>query len=301
MPRTYRFITADVFTNRRFGGNPLAVILDAKGLSDAEMQRIAREFNLSETTFVLPPASAQHACAMRIFTPGLELPFAGHPTVGTAIVLAECGLLPAGTESMVIEEKVGPVPVALSSRDGIRQAVFTVPRRPERGGVPPARADLARILSLPVDAIASEVEPLTYSAGVLFTFIPLRDVQALSAIRIDLAAWTDSLASGPAPHVFAFTMTDWKKGEEIQARMFAPAMGIAEDPATGAASAALAGLLVDLQQPAGGSRRWRIRQGEAMGRPSLITVEADLADNHLAAVRVGGGAVIVSHGEIMLD
>lgn len=301
MPKIYRFVTADVFTDRRFGGNPLAVILDAKGLSDADMQRIAREFNLSETTFVLPPAQSRHSCAMRIFTPGVELPFAGHPTVGTAIVLAESGLLPAGADRIVIEEKVGPVPVALSRRNSGMQAVFTVPRLPERGDAQFVRSDLCRLLGLPADAIAPGIEPMTYSAGVPFTFIPLRDTQALSSIRFDLSVWTDSLAKTAAPHVFAFTMTDWQKGDEIQARMFAPAMGIAEDPATGGAAAALVGLLVDLQKPGDGSRRWSLRQGETMGRPSLIMMEADIAAGRLAAARIGGGAVIVSRGELQLD
>lgn len=296
MPRRYRFVTADVFTEDLFGGNPLAVFPEANGLTDAEMQRIAREFNLSETTFVLPPQDPAHTCAMRIFTPGTELPFAGHPTVGTAIVLAEAGRLAPGASQMVIEEKVGPVPVTLSSG----RATFSIPRLPVRSAAPCAAADLARVLGLPTDAIAGAMPPAVYNAGVPFCFVALRDAAALAAIRLDHAAWSALLAGTDAPHVFAYTLADWRNGDEARARMFAPAMGIAEDPATGGAAAAFAGLLADLQQPADGTRRWIIRQGEEMGRPSRIALEGDFAGGKLVAARVGGAAVIVSRGEFLL-
>lgn len=296
MPRHYRFVTADVFTEDLFGGNPLAVFPEAEGLTDAEMQRIAREFNLSETTFVLPPQDPRHTCAMRIFTPGTELPFAGHPTVGTAIVLAEAGRLPPGASQMVIEEKVGPVPVMLAGG----RATFSIPRLPVRSVAPLPAADLARVLSLPAAAMAEAMPPAVYNAGVPFCFVALRDAAALAAIRLDPAAWSALLAGTEAPHVFAYTLADWRHGEEARARMFAPAMGIAEDPATGGAAAAFAGLLADLQQPRDGTRRWIIRQGEEMGRPSRIALEGDFKGGRLVAARVGGAAVIVSRGEFLL-
>lgn len=301
MPRHYRYITADVFTDRLFGGNPLAVFPDATGLSDVDMQRIAREFNLSETTFVLPPADPRHTCSMRIFTPGAELPFAGHPTVGTAIVLAERHLLPAGADRIVIEERVGPVSITVrpASASSAAFAEFTLPKLPERiGGLPPA-PDLARMLGLDADAIPAGVTPAAYSAGVPYACVPLRDAAALAAARLNSGIWEELLARTATPHVFIFTAVDWQAGREIRARMFAPALGVSEDPATGSAVAAFAGFLADLQKPRDGRHAWLIRQGGEMGRPSRISLDCDFANGGLIAARIGGQAVIVSEGEFL--
>jgi trans-2,3-dihydro-3-hydroxyanthranilate isomerase len=299
--RPYKFVLADVFTDRIFGGNQLAVLTDARGISDGDMQRIAREFNLSETVFVLAPENPAHTRRLRIFTPAKELPFAGHPTVGTAVVLAETGALGSHTH-IVLEETVGPVAVRIARADGeLFRATLSSPRMPERGPAAPGRTSLAAVLGLAdwqleVDGFAAAA----YSAGLPFTFIPVRDAAALSGVQIDTAAWRAALAGTWAPLMYVFTIDGWPRGRRIRARMFAPGLGIPEDPATGAAAAAFAGYLTEYQRPGDGLVRWEIRQGEDMGRPSLIELEADVAAGRATAVRVGGCAVIIGYGELLI-
>jgi trans-2,3-dihydro-3-hydroxyanthranilate isomerase len=302
LSRPVPFITADVFTDRVFGGNPLAVFPDAAGIDPAAMQLVARELNLSETVFVLPPDDPRHTARIRIFTPAMELPFAGHPTVGTAIILAQTGRLGPDTEEIVLEEEVGPVPVRLERHpDGPMTAALSAPRLPAAVAQAAGAGDLSRVLGLDRSAIEEAgAAPGCYGAGVPFTIVPLRDSAALGAITFNRAAWNEVLRSTGAPHVYAVTMDDWAGGNEIRARMFAPAMEIDEDPATGAAATALAGFLADLLPPWTGTRRWVVRQGEEMGRPSLILLEADADAGTLGAVRVAGQAIIVSRGEFFL-
>lgn len=302
MSRSVSFITADVFTDRVFGGNPLAVFPDAAGIDPAVMQLVARELNLSETAFVLPPDDPRHAARIRIFTPAMELPFAGHPTVGTAIILAETGGLAPDADGLVLEEGVGPVPIRLERRPGVpMMAALASPRLPAAVSPAPGAGDLARVLGLDRSAIEEAgAAPGCYGAGVAFTIVPLRDAAALGAVAFNRAAWNEVLRSTPAPHVYAVAMDDWAGGGEVRARMFAPAMEIAEDPATGAAATAMAGFLADLLPPWEGTRRWEVRQGEEMGRPSRILLEADAEGGALKAVRVAGQAVIVSRGEFRL-
>jgi trans-2,3-dihydro-3-hydroxyanthranilate isomerase len=301
----FPYVLADVFTDRLFGGNPLAVLPDARGIGEADMQLIAREFNLSETVFVLPPAKPHHSKHLRIFTPAIELPFAGHPTVGTAVVLAEIGALGTITDhiEIVFEEAVGPIAVRITTAPNRPLlATLTTARLPQRQAAVPDTTALARLLGLePARLMIEGVAPASYSAGVPFTCIPVADRAALAAAAIDRAVWSELLAGGDAPHVYVFTMADWRSGREVSARMFAPAMGIVEDPATGAAAVALAGFLADLQRPPEGERCWQIRQGEEMGRPSRIELAADMHDGKLSAVRVGGNAVIVGRGELILS
>ncbi len=302
MPRRHRYILADVFTNRPFGGNPLAVFPEGGAVPERYMQPVARELNLSETVFVLPPAMLAHAAQLRIFTPGAEVPFAGHPTVGTAIILAERGALGAGTAiDAVLEETAGLVPVRVE-RPASAPAVapLTSPRIPERGAALPPRDSLARLVGLPDDALVTPFPAEAWSAGVPFAIVPVRDENALNAATLDLSLWRETLARHWAQHLFLVTLADWRHGREVAARMFAPALGIAEDPATGAASAALGGYLAAQQQPGAGWTRWRIRQGEAMGRPSLIQLGAELRDGALRSVEVGGSTVIVGEGELFL-
>ena len=310
MPQTLSFILADVFTDRPFGGNPLAVFPRVAGLATATMQAIARELNLSETTFVFPPDRPDVTCSVRIFTPGSELPFAGHPTIGTALVLEAVGALTDapnvrrtadGAIEIVLGEGVGPVPVRLTraGNGGAARAVLTSPRLPAKVGTPPPPAVMARLLGLPVEALAGAALPAAgWSAGVPFLVIPLKDRAALSRVQLDTATWAAHLKGSEAPHVLALTLTDPAGGREVHMRMFAPAMGIAEDPATGAAAAALAGFLAERQRPPGGTTRWQLRQGDDMGRPSLIELEADIAAGALAAVRVGGTAVLMGRGSL---
>jgi trans-2,3-dihydro-3-hydroxyanthranilate isomerase len=299
----YRFVLADVFTETLFGGNQLAVLPDARGLIGEQMQAITREFNLSETVFVLPPDDPGNTRRLRIFTPGFELPFAGHPTVGTAFVLAAIGDMPLEDEMtrIVFEEGVGPVRVAIAARDGRPTAAqLSAARLPERGPEPPPSDDLAAMLGLgPDDVCSGEDAPAAYSAGVPFLFVPLPDRAAVDRARIDQAAWRRALADHWAPHVYVFAYERGSGGGEVYSRMFAPAMNIAEDPATGAAAAALAGYL-GARDTAPGTRRWTISQGVAMGRPSTIAVEFDNAAGAIAEVRVGGSAVLVGEGVIRI-
>jgi trans-2,3-dihydro-3-hydroxyanthranilate isomerase len=298
----YPFVTADVFTERRFGGNPLAVITDARGLSAEQMQTITREFNLSETSFVLPPEQPGHTFRLRIFTPGREMPFAGHPTVGTALVLAAVGLVPlaAGRAEIIFGEGVGPVPVTISAPAGhAPTATLSAARMPEAGPPPPASADLAAALGLePDDILQGGDAPQAFSAGVPFLFVPLRHRAALARARVAGEAWARALSGYWAPEVFVFTRDSGDPAVAVRGRMFAPGLGIVEDPATGAAATALAGYLAARDSRRAGTLAWAIDQGVEMGRPSRINLEADLADGSIVAVRVGGSAVLVSSGEI---
>ncbi|WP_207478268.1 PhzF family phenazine biosynthesis protein [Arenibaculum pallidiluteum] len=295
------YVTADVFTDRRFGGNPLAVFPDGAGLDGALMQSIARELNLSETVFVLPPETSGGTRRLRIFTPAMELPFAGHPTVGTAVLLAEAGAFGDASE-IVFEEGAGPVPVRLErGSDGRVRATLTSPRLPAEVPGLPGPEDLARVIGLPASALAVRPAPAAWSAGVCFAVIPLRERSALSAARLDPAAWSASMAEGPAPHIYPVWMEDWERGGDVHVRMFAPAMGIPEDPATGAAAAALVGFLAALRRSADGVARWRVLQGMEMGRPSEIAISAVFAGGRLEAAMVGGGAVTVAKATLELD
>lgn len=295
----YPFYTADVFTDRIFGGNPLAVFPSAAGLNSLQMQVITRELNLSETVFVLPPAQPGHTRRLRIFTPGMELAFAGHPTIGTAFVLAAIGeiVLIGDETNIVFEEGVGPVPVKVQARDG--KPIFaqlSAAMMPQPLADPPTVADVAELLSLDAGDLMNRMPPHGWSAGVPFLIVPLRSREALRRIRVRLDVWERMLKDYAAPHIYAFTHdTD---GAAIRARMFAPAMNIAEDPATGAAATALAGYLTQFAGVSNGMLGWVIEQGFEMGRPSFLNVEADLKDGALTAVRVGGASVLVSAGEM---
>lgn len=298
-----KFHTTDVFTDRPFGGNPLAVVPDGTGIDGAQMQLIAREFNLSETVFVLPPDDPAHAARLRIFTPASELPFAGHPTVGTAIVLAAIGRVSLAGEvtDIVFEEGVGPVPVSIRARDGEPAfAQLSAARMPEEGPPPPPVDALAEMLSLePADILDGADRPQAFSCGLPFLFVPLRDRAALSRARLRADRWEALLSNYWAPPVFPFCYGSGT-GPDLHARMFSPGMGVPEDPATGSAVSALAGYLAQRSTAGDGTLRWRIAQGEDMGRPSLLELEADLRGGDVTAVRVGGSAVPVSEGVLHL-
>lgn len=301
----YQFYTADVFTEQRFGGNPLAVIPDARGLSTEQMQTITREFNLSETTFVFPPNDPANTFALRIFTPGSEIPFAGHPTVGTALVLLAIGkiALDGDATTIIFEEGVGPIRVDIRAEAGSAPtAVLTTARLPEVGPPPPDVATLAEILSIaPEDIRQDQFAPEAVSCGVPFLFVPLRDLDALKRARTNLTAWENSLANYWAPQMFLFTTDSGEAGVDIRARMYAPSMGIAEDPATGAAAAAFAGYLAARDERRDGTLNWLIAQGVEMGRRSHISIAADMAAGAVTAVRVGGSAVLISEGKLYVD
>ena len=299
-----RFFTADVFTERMFGGNQLAVFPEAEGIDPRVMQSIARELNISETVFVFPPSDPAHTRRLRIFTPASELPFAGHPTIGTAFVLASIGEVPLGDggASIVFEEGVGPVAVSVRAEQGRPgYCELTAARLPEEGPTPPPLEEIASTLSLrPEDLRAGDAPPRGFSCGVPYLFVPVRDQATLARARINFPAWERSLSNWWTTAVFPFAETDSRDGTDYRARMFAPALGVPEDPATGSAAAALAGYLAGARGPDTGTLRWVVEQGVEMGRPSRLHVTCERAGGRISAVRVGGSSVLVSEGRLSL-
>jgi trans-2,3-dihydro-3-hydroxyanthranilate isomerase len=299
---SYPYHTADVFTSQRFGGNPLAVLPNAEGLTSEQMAAIAREFNYSESTFVLPPDDARHTRRVRIFTPAGELPFAGHPTVGTAFVLASIGAIRmTGDETRVVfEEGVGPVPVVIRARDG--RPVFsqlTAAQAPEVGPPLPERAELAAVLSLDEgDVLDGTYHPQTVSCGLAFALVPLRNRDAVRRARLRNDRWERSLAGTPGANVMLFAFDPESPEHQVRARMFAPGVSVAEDPATGSACASLGGYLGARVKETDGTFRWIVEQGYEMGRPSLLEIEVEKRNGRIDAIRVGGASVMVCRGEI---
>jgi trans-2,3-dihydro-3-hydroxyanthranilate isomerase len=293
----YRYYTCDVFTSTRFGGNQLAVLPDAQGLSARQMQQIAREFNFSETTFVLPPEQG-HTRRVRIFTPTAELPFAGHPNVGTAFVLATVGELgPIGTPiTVTFEEKAGPVPITIRPRDGTLWCELSAPERVTLGKTVSPES-MATAVSLAVDDVLTSTHPpQVASVGLPFMIVELRDRTALERARVDTPGLEALRGQGVTPDVHLYV----RSGDEfdLRARMFAPFDGVPEDPATGSANCALAGMLSHYDGARDGTKAWRIAQGVEMGRPSLLEASADKRDGAVVATRVGGASVLVSEGFI---
>ena len=314
-----RFVTCDVFTDRPFGGNQLAVFPSVMGLPTATMQAIAREFNFSETTFVEKTGRAGCTCRVRIFTPGRELPFAGHPTLGTAHVLVHAGAVPghaaeggsvagaAGHVDLVFEEGVGPVKVRVTLDAG--RPVFaelTAAKVPEAGPPPPDAAALARVLSLdPSDLVGGRFTPQSFSCGIPFLFVPVKSREVLARARIDRTRFDEILAKHPSNDCFVFAIDPpgsgpAADGPTIRARMFAPAEGIEEDPATGSAAAALSGYLAARDDSNASTLRWTVHQGVEMGRPSLLRVTAERGPAGITSVRVGGASVVMTEGEFVL-
>jgi trans-2,3-dihydro-3-hydroxyanthranilate isomerase len=296
-----RFVTADVFTDRVFGGNPLAVLPEAAGLAGEQMQAIAREFNLSETVFVLPPTDPAHSCRLRIFTPAREVPFAGHPTIGSALVLARLGTLElaGATTQITFEELAGPVPVTIRAAGG--RPVFaelTAPEPPEVRPAPDSAALAAMLALTPADLRTEAGLPAFVSCGLPFLIVELRDAAALARARLDRARWHYLLADAWSREVYLVTRDAAGLEVDFRVRMFAPAAGIEEDPATGSAAAALGGWLGLNESRAKDCQRRVVAQGIEIGRPSRLEIEVERRAGALAAVRVGGGAVLVSEGTI---
>lgn len=282
----YRFVIADVFTERAFAGNQLAVFPRAEGIPDRAMQAIAREFNFAETTFVLPARDARHACRVRIFTPKAELPFAGHPTVGTAAVLARLGLVDGKT--IVLEEGIGPVSVEIKLGEKAVHAHLVIEKEVEIPALRPPSP--AAALSLPQEDV---LEAWFASAGVPFCFTKLKSKTAVDRAVLDRAAWTTHFAKAWSPNLYFFA------GEtDLYVRMFAPALGIEEDPATGSGAVALAGVLAGRLGAADGLFTWHIEQGVLMGRPSYIEASAEKRSGRVVRVKVGGATVLVGQGEM---
>ena len=297
-----RFTTLDVFTTTPFAGNPLAVVLDADGLDATAMQRIAREFNLSETVFVFPPADPASRAALRIFTPANELPFAGHPTVGTAVLLARMD--GAGERRFVLEEQIGPVPCRATASDTdsiVRggRASFDIPRMPVKEGDLKDNVRMEAALGLKAGDIGLDHLPAErWSAGNPFSCVPLRGLDAMNRITIDLSRFDLTFNRGGRGAAFVFCRETRDAGNTLHARMFAPAFGILEDPATGSAVAAFAGYLAAHGGFADGDHLVRIEQGYEMGRPSLMELTLRMSGGALTGASIAGNAVIVLEGTI---
>jgi trans-2,3-dihydro-3-hydroxyanthranilate isomerase len=300
-----RFHTLDVFTETPFEGNPLAVVLDSQGLDDAAMQRIAREFNLPETVFVSEPSDSINTAAMRIFTPANELPFAGHPTVGTAVLLAEtraADRLGEGGVTIALEQKIGLVKVDVSRKPGRpARAVFSLPVLPrllEHAFEPDL---VARALGVDVSEIGFGAHGLSaWSAGVPFVMVPLRSLEAVGrAGYADPQAWVKAFGATGKAAAFVYTRETVSPDRHVHARMFAPTMGIIEDPATGSAVAAFAGVAATCELPEDGVHQLIIEQGFEMGRPSLIALDLDIQHGGLVAAAIGGSAVRMSEGALL--
>lgn len=291
-----RFFTLDVFTAKRFAGNQLAVVLEPRGLDAAAMQTIAREFGHPETVFVFPAEQAGHRAKLRIFTPARELPFAGHPTVGTAVLLAR---LDGGTQSrdMVLAEGVGPVACVVKPEKESGSASFQVPRIPERIGALKDRNEIAAALNLRPDDIDNSFALERWSAGNPFSFVPLRGLDAMRRARPDLSRW-DGAFGEEGVGAFLFCRETAEPGHAFHARMFAPSHGVPEDPATGSAAGAFAGLIAAANKLADGTHNLIIEQGYEMGRPSLLRLSLTIANGKLVAAAIGGDAVVVTEGTI---
>ncbi len=295
--------TLDVFTERRFGGNPLAVVHDADALDGKQMQTIARELNLSETVFLLKPANAAHSAKARIFTPGRELPFAGHPTVGTAILLAELRAPLANGQRdaiIVLEQGIGTVRVGVRLRAGqVPFAEFDAPKLPEMTGTLAARDRLADALGLLPREIGFENHTaLRVAAGNKFAFVPVTSLEAIARARINAALWPGTFPQSEIDGVYLYTRQCLHTGSAFHARMFAPQLGVPEDPATGSAAVGLAGVVNEFDGLPDGPHKRVIEQGHEMGRPSSIALTVIVEGGKLATVRIGGHAVRVVEGQL---
>lgn len=297
-----KYFIYDVFTEDRLAGNPLAVVVDSKGLSLAAMQAIAREFNLSETAFVLPPENPKHKARVRIFTPDYEMPFAGHPTVGTAVALTEMGQGGDLAGIFVLEENIGLVRCAVNKVGNGLFAEFDLPKLPEAMPLAASADAVAAALGLAPHEIGFENHRVSlWSAGVPYITVPVADMKAASRIRFDNEAWfTFSPRKSDSAVASAYIYCRETVGHDnaFHARMIVPGSPSYEDPATGSAAAAFAGAIMHFDKPTDGVSRFWVEQGIEMGRPSRIRLELDVSGGNLVAARIGGHAVKTAEGTI---
>jgi trans-2,3-dihydro-3-hydroxyanthranilate isomerase len=291
------FHTLDVFTETPYTGNPLAVVLDAGGLTKRQMQTIAREFNLSETIFVRPPVDPDHTAEVRIFLPETEIPFAGHPTIGCAILLAEQAQVPGDWTTLVtLEEQAGLVSVAVTRKGGRTHAELTAPVVPHAHPGVITAADAAAALGLAEGEIGFGLHrPAVWQGGPAFAYVPVTDTAALGRARPRFPAWDSLMAEAGVEMLYAYAP---RIGVDYQARMFSPASGVSEDPATGSATAILAAQLWSAKAILPGTTVINLLQGQEMGRPSQLRLTIVAGDNGLQEVRVSGAAVRISAGRL---
>jgi trans-2,3-dihydro-3-hydroxyanthranilate isomerase len=297
----YRYYLCDIFTDTRFGGNQLAVLPEAQGLSDEQMQKIAREFNLTQTTFVFPP-EAGHTRKVRIFTTTTEVPFAGHPNIGTAFALATMGEFGeiGSTTQVYFEEKAGVVPVSILKSPGKPLLCqLAAPERLSLGPVGSPHTVSAAVSLDPTDIVTGTHHPRLASVGLPFLFVELKDRDALQRAEIDMKKLHVLAAEGLVPDIHLYVHSG--DGVDVRARVFAPLQGVPEDPATGSAACALAGILSHYDQSPNGRYQWRIAQGVEMGRPSILNAEAEKENGVVVRTTIGGACVMVAEGFIEVD
>lgn len=302
--RKLRYHLVDVFTDRAFGGNQLAVCTDGRGLSTELMQAIAKEFNLSETTFVLPPEDAANNFRVRIFTPAAELPMAGHPTVGTSYILARERMVEVGADETTIklEEGVGVIPVTINFKDGQADLIWMQQPLPKFGPRFEDASLIAEMLSLPSDAIVENLPFEVVSCGLPFLFVPLKSLEAVRSIRFRLDVCERALLHFASQQVFVFTTECERAGSSVHSRMFAPMLGVYEDPATGSANGPLGCYLVRHQVfPTTQRMEFTSEQGFEVGRPSIIKIVIEQEAGEISRVRVGGRSVFVGEGHLEID
>ena len=296
----------DVFTDERLTGNPLAVVFDAADLDKKAMQRIAGEFNLSETAFVSTPGAPHHTAHVNIFTPKLELPFAGHPTVGTAVAIVERGGLASDTGEgaiLALEEEIGMVRCVVSQeKDGAAFAEFDLPRLPEPISLTITQEIAAACLGLGPHEVGFENHVVSaWSAGVPYVCIPVAGLNAAAKATLDASLWLKNAPrhGGLIASPYVYCRDTVSRDCAFHARMFAPYDGIAEDPATGSAAAAFAGAAMRFDRPVDGPSEIWIEQGVEMGRPSRIRLALDVGNGSLDGARIGGHAVKIATGKLM--
>ena len=296
----YQYYICDVFTDVRFGGNQLAVLPSAEGLTTEQMQQITREFNFAESSFVLPP-SGGHTRRVRIFTPAREMPFAGHPNVGTAFVLATTGAFGEIRDSTTVtfEETAGVVPIRVERRGERIFCELTAPEKLSIGKKPPLQLIAAAASLTPSDFVMDTHPPQVASVGLPFIMVQLKDRDTLQRARINSGAFDALATEGVIPDVHMYVRAERKHGDfDIHARMFAPLDGVPEDPATGSANCALAAMLTHYDRTSSGTFRYRISQGVEIGRPSILEARIEKRDGALVSAHIGGGSVLISEGWI---
>ena len=291
--RMYRYRLLDVFTDVPFGGNQLAVFPHAEGLDTADMQRIARELNLSECAFAFARNDCPLEWTLRIFTPGVENPFAGHPTIGAAIALAD-GRVEEGCVQLVLHEAIGPIEVAVSAREGL--ARLELPTVPEFGPSEIDPGELAEMLGIGAgEVLSGSWSPAPVSCGIPYYIVAVSSLDAARRATLRLDLWRRTLANHWAPHVYVITRETERRDADFHVRMFPPAMAVSEDPATGSAAAALAGFVARAERLSG-RHRWMLEQGLELGRPSLIELFADTHGGIVRRVSLAGRAIFMGEG-----
>ena len=293
-----RFHTLDVFTDKPLAGNPLAVVLDSDGLDEQAMQSIAAEFNLSETVFVMPPETDQGSARIRIFTPVHELPFAGHPTVGTAVLLSHLNHLDNGAE-IVLEENVGPVKCVVSDQNKLRMVRFGLPKVSEKIDWNVGADKLAKSIGLGADEIGFDSHDVSiWDGGVPYMLVPLGSIEAVRNIRINsvLLKEIEPVFNGIHANIYTYCRGGEAEDAAFHARMFAPFQGIPEDPATGSAVASFSGQLAMHELGDDEAKDFLIEQGYEMGRPSQIYLDIRKSKGTVSDAGISGAAVRISEG-----